>query len=349
MVGVSDWLIDWLSDILLVCRVVGITGMDRYYLMCAFFPPFQDLWRPSCRNRSEMHHRPPENSWKGRGDCRAVLWIGKARSHAGIFSFLWAGFFSPLSSLFQKSFHSSFNRFSQEELLKGLSNKSPKIVSGCTAVIRDALRWVFFLCGKKSASGFGSIHVEVRFFSVFFCRKFGSKYISIKILLKALPPLLSDRDKGVRDEAKALIVEIYRWIAEAIKPHLVSLQPVQVKIRFLSGTISVWNGSETNLVLSYFLKIGMWIFLWKKKMEDFFEDFSEGEKSFRVDLGLHGRFFLLQITELETEFEKYKGTKAVPEKLVRSEQAKAAKIAERTENLPEGSGMFSKFFFLLCK
>ncbi len=46
--------------------------------------------------------------------------------------------------------------------------------------------------------------------------------------MKHIVALLEDRDKGVRDEAKLLLVEIYRWVGAAIKPQLTSLKPVQV-------------------------------------------------------------------------------------------------------------------------
>ncbi|GAU87486.1 hypothetical protein RvY_00320-2 [Ramazzottius varieornatus] len=126
-----------------------------------------------------------------------------------------------------------------EELVKGLSNKSPKIVSGCLSVMRDALR------------------------------TFGSKYVTLKLIIKPTLPLLEDRDKSVRDEARALLAEVYRWSGEAIRPALKELKPAQM-------------------------------------------------------------------TELESEFEKHKnGPKVVPEKLVRSEQAKA-KVAVEAPDGVEG-------------
>jgi len=59
-------------------------------------------------------------------------------------------------------------------------------------------------------------------------RDFGTKVISVKTLLKQLQTVLEDRDKTVREEAKLLAVEIYRWIGPALKPQLSSLKPVQV-------------------------------------------------------------------------------------------------------------------------
>lgn len=48
-------------------------------------------------------------------------------------------------------------------------------------------------------------------------------------IFQAIPRLLEDRDKNVREEGKSLSVEIYRWIKDAIKPQLQNLKPVQVQ------------------------------------------------------------------------------------------------------------------------
>jgi len=85
-----------------------------------------------------------------------------------------------------------------EELLKGTEQKNPKIVSGCVNLMTQALR------------------------------EFGNKVISIKPIVKRLPTLLEDRDKTVRDETKALTVEIYRWIGVALNPLLTSVKAVQL-------------------------------------------------------------------------------------------------------------------------
>jgi len=47
-------------------------------------------------------------------------------------------------------------------------------------------------------------------------------------MVKFLPKLLEDRDKNVREEAKGLVIEMYRWVGAAIKPKLVDFKPVQV-------------------------------------------------------------------------------------------------------------------------
>ncbi|XP_050081123.1 protein mini spindles [Anopheles maculipalpis] len=83
-----------------------------------------------------------------------------------------------------------------EELLKGTEQKNPKIVAACVSAITLALR------------------------------EFGNKVMNIKSIVKRLPALLSDRDKTVRDESKALTVEIYRWIGAAFKSQIASLPAV---------------------------------------------------------------------------------------------------------------------------
>lgn len=102
----------------------------------------------------------------------------------------------------------------QEELLKGMEQKNPKIVAACISAITTALK------------------------------EFGSKIITVKPLVKKIPDLFSDRDKTVRDEARLMVIEIYRWIGGAlryvkqffgspifyffIRPQLNSLKPVQI-------------------------------------------------------------------------------------------------------------------------
>ncbi|KAG5893374.1 hypothetical protein JTB14_000138 [Gonioctena quinquepunctata] len=88
----------------------------------------------------------------------------------------------------------------QEELIKGMELKNPKIVTACVNACTVALR------------------------------EFGSKVISVKPLLKKISALLADRDKAVRDETKLMIVEMYRWIGGALRPQLqaANLQPLQI-------------------------------------------------------------------------------------------------------------------------
>ncbi|XP_076268302.1 protein mini spindles-like isoform X2 [Rhynchophorus ferrugineus] len=119
-----------------------------------------------------------------------------------------------------------------EELIKGTEQKNPKIVSACIQALTTALR------------------------------EFGSKIISPKPMIKRIGALFSDRDKSVRDEARLMVIELYKWMGPSLKNHLqaANLQAVQM-------------------------------------------------------------------TELETEFAKLEGQKAVPIRYIRSQQQKQAKLA----------------------
>lgn len=127
----------------------------------------------------------------------------------------------------------------QEELVKGMEHKNPKIVAECVSAVTQALR------------------------------EFGPKVVTIKPLVKVMPTLLENRDKAVRDNGKAMVVEMHRWIGAALKPQLSSLKPVQ-------------------------------------------------------------------LTELETEFEKTKNDKAVPTRYLRSQQARQAKAAAEAAETGDG-------------
>ncbi|XP_043494005.1 protein mini spindles isoform X2 [Polistes fuscatus] len=86
----------------------------------------------------------------------------------------------------------------QEELLKGTEAKNPKIVSACIAALTLSLS------------------------------EFGSKVINVKPLIKKIPSFLEDRDKTVREEGKALVIEMYRWIGVPLKQQLNTLKPVHI-------------------------------------------------------------------------------------------------------------------------
>uniref|UniRef100_A0A8C9SES7 Cytoskeleton associated protein 5 n=2 Tax=Scleropages formosus TaxID=113540 RepID=A0A8C9SES7_SCLFO len=59
--------------------------------------------------------------------------------------------------------------------------------------------------------------------------EFGSKIITLKPIVKVLPKLFESREKAVRDEAKLLAVEIYKWIRDALRPPLQNINSVQLK------------------------------------------------------------------------------------------------------------------------
>lgn len=83
-----------------------------------------------------------------------------------------------------------------EELIKGFEQKNPKIAATCVVTTNMALR------------------------------EFGTKVVNVKPLVKKIPAILTDRDKTVRDEAKSLTVEIFRWIGPAFKSQIQSLPQV---------------------------------------------------------------------------------------------------------------------------
>ncbi|EDO43210.1 predicted protein [Nematostella vectensis] len=87
----------------------------------------------------------------------------------------------------------------QEELLKGLENKQPKIVAAC-------------------------INVFTQIISLF-----GGKIFLLKPIVKVLPKLFDHSDKSVREEAKLLAIEIYQWIRDALRQQLQNIKPVQLK------------------------------------------------------------------------------------------------------------------------
>ncbi|XP_055365710.1 cytoskeleton-associated protein 5 isoform X1 [Betta splendens] len=87
----------------------------------------------------------------------------------------------------------------QDELLKGLDNKNPKIVVACIETLRKALS------------------------------EFGSKIVTLKPVVKILAKQFESREKAVRDEAKQLAVEIYKWIRDALRPSLQNINSVQLK------------------------------------------------------------------------------------------------------------------------
>ncbi|XP_078478550.1 cytoskeleton-associated protein 5 [Lampetra planeri] len=87
----------------------------------------------------------------------------------------------------------------QDELLKGLDNKNPKIVVACIETLRKALS------------------------------EFGSKIVTLKPVVKVLPKQFESREKAVRDEAKQLAVEIYKWIRDALRPSLQNINSVLLK------------------------------------------------------------------------------------------------------------------------
>ncbi|XP_069992450.1 cytoskeleton-associated protein 5 isoform X8 [Penaeus vannamei] len=87
----------------------------------------------------------------------------------------------------------------QEELMKGFTQKNPKVVAASVRAVTTALR------------------------------EFGPKVMNPKPLIKQMHTLLEDRDKNVREESKKMVIEMYRWIRQALKPQMSSLKPVQIQ------------------------------------------------------------------------------------------------------------------------
>ena len=113
----------------------------------------------------------------------------------------------------------------EDELVKGLENKQPKVVQACLEILRRGLTYV------RSASTY------TLFVSCSPHSEFGSKVLPIKPFLKQVIPLLDDRDKSVRDEAKLLLVEIYKWIGkQTLTPMIQNVKPIQVGF-FFAGEI----------------------------------------------------------------------------------------------------------------
>uniref|UniRef100_A0A8C5I3L6 TOG domain-containing protein n=1 Tax=Gouania willdenowi TaxID=441366 RepID=A0A8C5I3L6_GOUWI len=60
-------------------------------------------------------------------------------------------------------------------------------------------------------------------------RLFGSKIVTLKPVVKILSKQFESREKAVREEAKLLAVEIYKWIRDALRPPLQGINSVQLK------------------------------------------------------------------------------------------------------------------------
>lgn len=59
--------------------------------------------------------------------------------------------------------------------------------------------------------------------------------MSLKPVVKVLPKLFESREKAIRDEAKLLAVEVYRWIRDALRPPLQNINSVLVSLILLTA------------------------------------------------------------------------------------------------------------------
>uniref|UniRef100_A0A914V058 TOG domain-containing protein n=1 Tax=Plectus sambesii TaxID=2011161 RepID=A0A914V058_9BILA len=84
-----------------------------------------------------------------------------------------------------------------EALSEGLSNKNPKVVIGVLQTLNTAVA------------------------------QFGPKPLGVKGVAKQISKLLEHANAEVRNQTKAMTVEIYRWIGDVLKPQLQNLKPIQ--------------------------------------------------------------------------------------------------------------------------
>ncbi|CAG8714523.1 7634_t:CDS:10, partial [Racocetra persica] len=84
-------------------------------------------------------------------------------------------------------------------VLGGLNAKQPKIVSTTVFALKEIIRL------------------------------YGAKTVTVKPILKKLSKIFGHTDKNVRAEGTQLVIELYKWLGQAINPHLQELKPVQVK------------------------------------------------------------------------------------------------------------------------
>ncbi|GJQ09771.1 hypothetical protein GpartN1_g1562.t1 [Galdieria partita] len=99
-----------------------------------------------------------------------------------------------------------------EGIATGFNHKTPKVVSSCVDSVREA--------------------VDI----------FGIHTINVKFVAKLLPPLMEHSNADVRNATKALIVEMYKWLGEAIKPITESFK--EVTKRELEATFDEWKGEK---------------------------------------------------------------------------------------------------------
>lgn len=70
--------------------------------------------------------------------------------------------------------------------------------------------------------------------------------MTLKPVVKVLPKQFESREKAVRDEAKLLAVEIYKWIRDVLRPPLQNINSVQV-----GHTQHHYTHSPTLLILCF--------------------------------------------------------------------------------------------------
>ena len=98
----------------------------------------------------------------------------------------------------------------QEAAVKGLAGKVPKGVAACVAVLLQAVRCAA-ACARRRPAADPAARPSA----------FGVRVVKPQPLLRAAGPLFDHKDAAVRDTAKALAVELTRWLgAGAVKRDL---------------------------------------------------------------------------------------------------------------------------------
>ncbi|KAL1487616.1 hypothetical protein ABEB36_015705 [Hypothenemus hampei] len=109
--------------------------------------------------------------------------------------------------------------FVVKELLKGTEQKNPIIVIGSVQILTQALK------------------------------EFGTKVISPKPIITRIGKLLSDRDKDVRNETRAMVIELYKWMGLTLEINLqlVNLKPTVSYLQellYLNAEFGKFEGEE---------------------------------------------------------------------------------------------------------
>ncbi|KAG7190528.1 hypothetical protein KM043_006629 [Ampulex compressa] len=135
-----------------------------------------------------------------------------------------------------------------DELLKGTEAKNPKVVAVCISTLTLSLR------------------------------EFGPVVINVKPLIKKLPAFLEHRDKSVREEAKSMAVEIYRWVGVALQAQLNTLKPVQI-----AELETEFNNLQTEKAVPLrFLKSQQQKMVYAADTTDNREDNTSGDVEYRI-------------------------------------------------------------------
>lgn len=113
--------------------------------------------------------------------------------------------------------------------------------------------------------------------------------------MKVLPKQFESREKAVRDEAKLLAVEIYKWIRDALRPSLQNINSVQV-----------------GPIITHILHM--------------FHSFSFVSSHDKLNQPV---FFFLQLKELEEEWVKLPSSPPKQTRFLRSQQDLKAKFQEQ--------------------